>query len=64
MKRTVPKKLTLRSETISLSRRGQLSQVEGALTPPFGIANGGNGQRADGDQPNCSMKVTWNPPGT
>ena len=61
MKRTVLKKLTLRSETLSLSRRGQLSHVEGALTPPFGIANGGNGQPANGDHPNCSIKITWDP---
>jgi hypothetical protein len=58
MKRTVPKKLTLRSETLFLLRRGQLSPVKGAGTPPFGIAIGGNGEHAHRDHPNCSIKIT------
>jgi hypothetical protein len=61
MKRTVPKKLTLRSETLSLLRGGRLSHVKGAWTPPFGIAIGGNGDQADGDHPNCSIKITRDP---
>ena len=61
MKRTVPKKLTLRSETLFLLRRGQFSHVKGALTPPFGIAIGGNGEHADRDHPNCSIKITRDP---
>ena len=60
MKRTVPKKLTLRSETLFLLRRSQLSPVEGG-TPPFGIAVGGNGENADRDHPNCSIKITRDP---
>jgi hypothetical protein len=59
MKRTVLKKLTLRSEILSLLRRGQLSHVKGAWTPPFGIAVGGNGEPAD--EPNCSIKITRDP---
>jgi hypothetical protein len=61
MKSTVPKKLTLRTETLFVLRRGQLLHVKGALTPPLGIAIGGNGERGDGDHPNCSIKITRDP---
>jgi hypothetical protein len=61
MKRIVLKKLTLRSETLFLSRRGQLSRVKGAGAPPLGIAIGGNGEHPDGNHPNCSIKITRDP---
>jgi hypothetical protein len=61
MKRTVPKKLTLSSETLFLLRTGQLSPVKGAWIAPFDIAIGGNEEHADRDHPNCSIKITRDP---